>query len=106
FQGLRQVWLRGEEAFVEVALPEEVAGDAQYFGMHPALLDAVQHANGYLGVGSEENPLLPFAWNGVSLHARGATTLRVRITRLGDESVRLTAVDAEGVPVLLSLIHI
>ncbi|MEY6564241.1 SDR family NAD(P)-dependent oxidoreductase, partial [Streptomyces sp. PGLac3x] len=100
FQGLRQVWLRGEEAFVEVALPEEVAGDAQYFGMHPALLDAVQHANGYLGVGSEENPLLPFAWNGVSLHARGATTLRVRITRLGDESVRLTAVDAEGVPVL------
>ncbi|MGX1800364.1 polyketide synthase dehydratase domain-containing protein, partial [Streptomyces albidoflavus] len=56
FQGLRQVWLRGEEAFVEVALPEEVAGDAQYFGMHPALLDAVQHANGYLGVGSEDNP--------------------------------------------------
>ncbi|MFB7870515.1 type I polyketide synthase [Streptomyces diastaticus] len=100
FQGLRQVWVRGEEAFVEVALPGDVAGDAQYFGMHPALLDAVQHANGYLGVGSAENPLLPFAWNGVSLHARGATTLRARITRLGDESVRLTAVDAEGVPVL------
>ncbi|WP_449479357.1 polyketide synthase dehydratase domain-containing protein, partial [Streptomyces diastaticus] len=64
FQGLRQVWVRGEEAFVEVALPGDVAGDAQYFGMHPALLDAVQHANGYLGVGSAENPLLPFAWNG------------------------------------------
>ncbi|MBU7600901.1 SDR family NAD(P)-dependent oxidoreductase [Streptomyces sp. P38-E01] len=100
FHGLRQVWIRGEEAFVEVALPEEVAGDAQYFGMHPALLDAVQHANGYLGVGSADNPLLPFAWNGVSLHARGATTLRVRILRLGDESVRVTAADAEGVPVL------
>ncbi|WP_369214589.1 type I polyketide synthase, partial [Streptomyces flavofungini] len=46
FHGLRQVWVRGDEAFAEVALPEDVAGDAQYFGMHPALLDAVQHANG------------------------------------------------------------
>uniref|UniRef100_UPI0034DF4C85 type I polyketide synthase n=1 Tax=Streptomyces mutabilis TaxID=67332 RepID=UPI0034DF4C85 len=100
FHGLRQVWVRGDEAFAEVTLPEEIAGDAQYFGMHPALLDAVQHANGYLGVGSADNPLLPFAWNGVSLHAGGATTLRVRITRLGDESVRLTAADAEGAPVL------
>ncbi|MYQ65094.1 MULTISPECIES: type I polyketide synthase [Streptomyces] len=100
FHGLRQVWIRGEEAFAEVSLPDDVAGDAQYFGMHPALLDAVQHANGYLGVGSAENPLLPFAWNGVSLHARGATTLRVRIQRLGDESVRVTAADAEGAPVL------
>ncbi|WP_456302535.1 type I polyketide synthase, partial [Streptomyces rochei] len=100
FHGLRQVWVRGDEAFAEVTLPEEIAGDAQYFGMHPALLDAVQHANGYLGVGSADHPLLPFAWNGVSLHAGGATTLRVRITRLGDESVRLTAADAEGAPVL------
>ncbi|WP_159047050.1 type I polyketide synthase, partial [Streptomyces pactum] len=100
FQGLRQVWLRGDEAYVEVALPDDVAGDAQYFGMHPALLDAVQHANGYLGVGSEDNPLLPFAWNGVSLHAAGATTLRVRTVRLDDESVSLTAVDPEGTPVL------
>ncbi|MFJ8281356.1 type I polyketide synthase [Streptomyces griseoviridis] len=100
FHGLRQVWIRGDEAFAEVALPDEVAGDAQYFGMHPALLDAVQHANGYLGVGSADRPLLPFAWNGVSLHARGATTLRVRILRLGDESVRVTASDAEGAPVL------
>jgi candicidin polyketide synthase FscE len=100
FQGMRTVWIRGQEAFVEVALPEEIAGDAQYFGIHPALLDAVQHANGYLGVGSEDNPLLPYIWSGVSLHAAGATTLRVRITRLGDESVTLTAVDAEGAPVL------
>ncbi|MGY0065422.1 type I polyketide synthase [Streptomyces sp. QTS137] len=100
FHGMRKVWVRGEEAFVEVALPEDIAGDAQYFGMHPALLDAVQHANGYLGVGSEDNPLLPYIWNGVSLHAAGATTLRVRIARLGDESVTLTAVDAEGAPVL------
>ncbi|MEU7474262.1 SDR family NAD(P)-dependent oxidoreductase, partial [Streptomyces sp. NPDC044984] len=100
FQGMRKVWIRGQEAFVEVALPEEIAGDAQYFGIHPALLDAVQHANGYLGVGSEDNPLLPYIWNGVSLHAGGATTLRVRVTRLGDESVTLTAVDAEGAPVL------
>ncbi|MFD8524945.1 type I polyketide synthase, partial [Streptomyces capillispiralis] len=100
FQGMRKVWIRGQEAFVEVALPEEIAGDAQYFGIHPALLDAVQHANGYLGVGSEDNPLLPYIWNGVSLHAGGATTLRARITRLGDESVTLTAVDAEGAPVL------
>ena len=41
--------------------------------MHPALLDSVLHAVGYAGVGDESGPVLPFSWNGVSLHARGAS---------------------------------
>ncbi|MGA2164822.1 MAG: SDR family NAD(P)-dependent oxidoreductase, partial [Solirubrobacteraceae bacterium] len=44
FQGLRAVWRRGEELFAEVALPEEGAGEAERYGLHPALLDAALHA--------------------------------------------------------------
>ncbi|MEU4303870.1 polyketide synthase dehydratase domain-containing protein, partial [Kitasatospora aureofaciens] len=48
FQGLRGVWRSGDEVFAEVALPEDGAGEAGRFGLHPALLDAALHA---LGVG-------------------------------------------------------
>ncbi|MYR14938.1 hypothetical protein GTY62_30930, partial [Streptomyces sp. SID724] len=42
---------------------------------------------------------LPFSWNGVTLYATGATTLRVRITP-SDEGLALHAVDPSGQPVL------
>ncbi|MCA1230026.1 polyketide synthase dehydratase domain-containing protein, partial [Saccharopolyspora sp. 6M] len=43
FRGLRAVWQRGAEHFAEVRLPAEVR-DAESYGLHPALLDAVLHA--------------------------------------------------------------
>ena len=49
FRGLRAAWRRGDDVFAEVALPEEAAGDAGSFGVHPALLDAALHAAGALG---------------------------------------------------------
>ena len=39
FRGLRSVWRRGAEVFVEAALPEQVKAHASRFGLHPALLD-------------------------------------------------------------------
>ncbi|QSY52237.1 SDR family NAD(P)-dependent oxidoreductase [Streptomyces griseocarneus] len=98
FQGLRGAWRRGEDLFAEVALPEQtsVAG----FALHPALLDSALHAlgvSGFLPDGHEGR--LPFAWNGVSVYATEATSLRVRLTRAGREAVSLSIADEAGMPV-------
>ncbi|WP_131733015.1 type I polyketide synthase, partial [Actinomadura formosensis] len=104
FQGLRAVWRRGEEIFAEVALPEDDRADAAGFGLHPALLDAGLHA-GMLGAAAtpEEEPgrpVLPFAWNGLVLHAAGASALRVRLVPGGPAALSLEAADETGGPVV------
>ncbi|MDW6065214.1 type I polyketide synthase [Streptomyces sp. FXJ1.4098] len=99
FQGLRAVWRRGDEVFAEAALPEE-ARDAASFGLHPALLDAALHAVSFVDLGAGGGGRLPFSWNGVSLHAGGASMLRVRLAQVGTDAVALTATDPAGAPVL------
>ncbi len=107
FQGLRGAWRRGDEVFAEVALPEEQYENAQSFRLHPALLDAALHVLG-LGVlrgdasaedGAADGARLPFAWSGVSLHATGASALRVRLAPAGNGAVSLTVADGLGEPV-------
>ncbi|MGW2376984.1 type I polyketide synthase, partial [Kitasatospora sp. NPDC001683] len=100
FRGLRAAWLRGEEVFAEVELEGEPADDARYFGLHPALLDAALHAAVLIGVGTEEQLPQPQAWQGVALHAGGAAALRVRVARLGEDTVSVTATDPAGGAVL------
>ncbi|MEU9273286.1 SDR family NAD(P)-dependent oxidoreductase, partial [Streptomyces sp. NPDC048251] len=102
FQGLRAAWRRGEEIFAEVALPEEQREEADGFGIHPALLDASLHA-GMLAAASDTTeetspgePVLPFAWNGLVLHAVGASALRVRLAPGGLGAVSLAAADEAG----------
>ena len=108
FRGLRRAWRRGEDIFAEVALPGEAAEVAAGFGLHPALLDAALHA-AYLvpGPGPEDGEdegdasiRMPFAWSGVSVHATGASALRVRLRRLAGGGVSLEAADAAGGPVV------
>ncbi|GAA3673857.1 type I polyketide synthase [Streptomyces iranensis] len=96
FQGLRSVWIRGDEVFAEVRLPEENTSDAGRFGLHPALLDAAVQA--VMFVPQEEAGLarLPFSWTGVSLRATGASELRVRLSSLGPDSIGLTVADTSG----------
>ncbi|CAL9567433.1 hypothetical protein SUDANB58_04767 [Streptomyces sp. enrichment culture] len=100
FRGLKAAWQRGGEIFAEVALPEQARDGAAAFALHPVLLDAALHATD-LGEGGtwDGQTVLPFAWSGVSLHATGATTLRVRITRSGEDGVRLLLSDPAGRPV-------
>ncbi|MFF1926568.1 polyketide synthase dehydratase domain-containing protein, partial [Streptomyces sp. NPDC058221] len=101
FQGLRQVWRRGDEVFAEVALPEEAADTADAFGVHPALLDAALHAMNFVSVSESSGTPLPFLWSGVSLHAVGATALRVRIAP--DEArggMTVDLFDEAGLPVV------
>uniref|UniRef100_UPI0012EAAF1D type I polyketide synthase n=1 Tax=Actinokineospora pegani TaxID=2654637 RepID=UPI0012EAAF1D len=98
FQGLRAVWRRGAEVFAEVALPDGHREGAAAFGIHPALLDAALHA-GMLGAAPQDGsgqPVLPFAWNGLVLHAAGASALRVRLASGGPNAVALQAADETG----------
>ena len=98
FQGLKAAWRRGDDVFAEVALPEESWEEAGRFGLHPALLDSAMHALS-LGETGDEQTLLPFSWGGVSLHAVGATALRVALLRETPGTVALELADSEGAPV-------
>ena len=99
FQGLRAVWRRGEEAYAEVELPTAAQQGADRFGVHPALLDSVLHAIGFSGQSSEE-PVLPFSWESVDLHAVGTEAVRVRVTPRDNGTSALEVADTTGQPVL------
>ncbi len=98
FQGLKRAWRLRDDIFAEVALPQQGWLDAARFGLHPALLDSAMHADLLDG---ESTTLLPFSFSGVTLHAAGATALRVRLHRLrGDTDTSITVTDEAGKPVL------
>ncbi|WP_344641636.1 polyketide synthase dehydratase domain-containing protein, partial [Kitasatospora cystarginea] len=100
FQGLRAAWRRDGELFAEIALPEESRGEADLFGLHPALLDAALHGVALGGLVEDTGQgRLPFAWSGVSLFAAGASELRVRLVQVSGDAVSLAVADGTGVPV-------
>ncbi|MFE4646475.1 polyketide synthase dehydratase domain-containing protein, partial [Streptomyces sp. NPDC056730] len=99
FQGLRAAWRRDGEIFAEVSLPESAESDAARFGLHPALLDASLHAWLLPGDGEEGGGGLPFSWVGVSLHATGASAVRVRLAPVGKDAMSVAVADTSGRPV-------
>ncbi|WP_405180893.1 type I polyketide synthase [Nocardia sp. NBC_01377] len=106
FQGLRSVWRRGEELFVEAVLPE-TGGDGSRYGMHPALLDSVLHAVAFDTIRDPHTDTgtglgLPFSWLQVALHAEGAGAVRARIRPAtdGSDGVSILVTDTTGQPVL------
>ncbi|MFJ6619324.1 type I polyketide synthase [Kitasatospora sp. NPDC091335] len=100
FQGLRAAWTAGDSVHAEVVLPEAAAGQAEAFGLHPALLDAALHAVGFSAATDEHRAArLPFAWTGVRLHAAGASALRVTLTVTAD-GMALGVADGTGAPVM------
>ncbi|AVV44100.1 polyketide synthase [Streptomyces sp. P3] len=110
FRGLRAAWRSGDTWYAEVTLPEDQHRDAARFGLHPALLDAALHAQladdgrgddggGDSGGGERGGVGLPFAFSGVTLHAVGATGLRVRLDRGASGAVSLHLADGTGRPV-------
>ncbi|MFJ9428007.1 type I polyketide synthase, partial [Streptomyces sp. NPDC101249] len=97
FRGLTDVW-RGPDGTVhaEAALPE---GDPTGFGIHPALLDAALHA--WSACADDEDTVrLPFLWTGATLHATGATRLRVLLTPTAEDAFSVRVTDTAGLPVL------
>ncbi|MEU4981260.1 type I polyketide synthase [Streptomyces sp. NPDC021969] len=96
FRGLTAVWLLDDDVYAEVALPDGV--DVEGFGLHPALLDAAQHAVGFgalSGADDDGSALLPFSWRGVTLAAVGASRIHVRLSRAAD-GVAFTICDSAG----------
>ncbi|MCI0386934.1 type I polyketide synthase, partial [Streptomyces sp. CNQ085] len=93
FQGLRAAWRRGDEVFVEAELPEGT--EPRGFALHPALFDAALQGTSLL-VG---DGVVPFSWEGVALHAEGATAVRARLALVAPDRVRVTLADPAGRPV-------
>ncbi|EFL28722.1 modular polyketide synthase [Streptomyces himastatinicus ATCC 53653] len=103
FRGLHAAWRHGEDLLAEVRLAAEQRGDAEGFGLHPALLDSALHPVEELfnadRASTDHTPdtvRLPFSFSGVRLFATGATRLRVRITPTGPDTVTLTLTDDHG----------
>jgi acyl transferase domain-containing protein/NADPH:quinone reductase-like Zn-dependent oxidoreductase/acyl carrier protein len=96
FRGLRTLWRRGQEVFAEVSAGEGVTTGG--FGIHPVVLDAALHAWGIAEGG--DSTMLPFSWQGVCLHAAGASRVRVRIAPAGSGAVSVDLADGTGLPVL------
>ncbi|WP_435797932.1 type I polyketide synthase, partial [Streptomyces klenkii] len=96
FQGLRTAWRRGDEVFAEAVLPDAAEGDAPAYGLHPALLDAALHVCAFNGV---DRGIVPFSWEGVSLHASGASAIRVRVVRHGADTLSVDVADTTNEPV-------
>ena len=101
FRGLRMAWRRGDEVFAEVELSTEEQEQASRYGLHPVLLDAALHPLALDAPEGAEHPgaVHPFSWQGVSLHAAGASALRVRLTRTGPGTVGVAVADDTGAPV-------
>ncbi|MFI0982696.1 SDR family NAD(P)-dependent oxidoreductase [Streptomyces sp. NPDC021093] len=106
FQGLTELWRKGDTAYGLVRLPDEAHSSADDFALHPALLDAALHTFAATDVGGaggqdghDKGALLPFQWAGVQLFATGGRELRVRIELTGDTTATILAADAAGEPV-------
>ncbi|TDE17836.1 type I polyketide synthase, partial [Actinomadura sp. 6K520] len=93
FQGVRTAWRASGTIYAEIQLPDPDA--ATGYTLHPALLDAALHPVVLTTDGQNSQAHLPFAWNGVTLHAAQATALRVAITPTGS-GVAITATDPAG----------
>ncbi|WDV34607.1 polyketide synthase dehydratase domain-containing protein [Streptomyces sp. AD16] len=103
FRGVEGVWRdeRSGEVFTEVRLAQSLEGQADQYLVHPALLDTVLHAVVAADLLPEsEATRLPFSFTGVTVHAVGASLLRVRLTTAGPDGVSLAAWDVAGDPVL------
>ena len=98
FRGLRAVWRRGDDIFAEVEAPHDAGLTLSGFGIHPVVLDAALHA---LAVADKQDQIvLPFSWQGVCLHAAGASRVRVRLAPVGTGAVSVELADPTGLPVL------
>jgi acyl transferase domain-containing protein/acyl-CoA synthetase (AMP-forming)/AMP-acid ligase II/thioesterase domain-containing protein len=91
FQGVQAVRHDGSELLADIRLP--LAADGHL--IHPALLDAVVHAQLFAG-GSLR---LPFAWRGVRVFATSATAVRARLTMTDADTVTVDVEDHDGRPV-------
>ncbi len=97
FQGLTKAWRLGEELYAEIGLAEEQRGEADRYGVHPALLDAALHAALLSAAEAESEPHLPAAFADVALVGAGVDELRVKVSPRED-GVTVELSDGDGKP--------
>ncbi|MFD3486315.1 SDR family NAD(P)-dependent oxidoreductase [Streptomyces sp. NPDC058665] len=100
FRGLKKAWQDGDTTYAEVSLP--AGSDPGDYGIHPGLLDsALQPAALIMGETEADDSIrVPFSWAGVSLHATGAGSLRIRHTWTTPDTASLVIADQTGTPVM------
>ncbi len=101
FQGLVAAWAQDGTTYAEVRLPETASEEG--FALHPALLDAALHAQALRGLIENEDAgtvTIPFSFGNATLHATGATTVRVTLSPIGSESIAVAIADGGGTPLL------
>ncbi|UCM87945.1 type I polyketide synthase [Streptomyces marincola] len=100
FRGIRAAWQDGSTTWAEVAFPE--GADPGAYGIHPGLLDSALQPAALVKAedAADDSIRVPFSWSGVSLHATGATFLRLRLTWPAPDTVSLLIADRTGAPVM------
>ncbi|MER6832075.1 type I polyketide synthase [Streptosporangium sp. NPDC000563] len=98
FQGLGAAWLNGADLHAEAELPAPLRSEATRYGLHPALLDAVLHTISLHGIDGPRR--VPYALDGVRLHAAHATRVRAHLTPVGPDTYRIDLTGDDGQPVL------
>ncbi|MEU8377551.1 polyketide synthase dehydratase domain-containing protein, partial [Micromonospora sp. NPDC048894] len=99
FQNLRRAWRAGSDVYAEVELPDDLRPDGH--AVHPALADAALHA--LIAVAVDDlgtAPRVPYSFSGVAVHANLATSVRARLTAIGDGAYQVLLADPAGHPVL------
>ncbi|MDT0343459.1 type I polyketide synthase [Streptomyces sp. DSM 44938] len=100
FRTLAAAWRSGTGLYAEAALAPGEKADAGRFRLHPALLDAAVHAARLaLPAPAPGEVLLPASVTGVTLHATGASVVRIHVDVTGPDTVSLTLGDPAGEPV-------
>ncbi|MEU0009601.1 type I polyketide synthase, partial [Streptomyces sp. NPDC006314] len=103
--GVAAVWEAEGRLYAEVSLPAatEDEADADRYGVHPTVLDAVLRLAGRLDTAAPVTSgtgLLAHSVRGARRHATGARSLRVCLTPAGEGTVAVSAADDDGSAVL------
>ncbi|MEU0664150.1 beta-ketoacyl synthase N-terminal-like domain-containing protein, partial [Streptomyces lavendulocolor] len=85
----------GDEMCAELA-PASGDVDPAGFVLHPLLLESAVRVAVYAGGAAGGAPRAVRSWSGVRVYAEGATELRVRVRRLGDDVYGLELADGSG----------
>ncbi|MDT0614106.1 SDR family NAD(P)-dependent oxidoreductase, partial [Streptomyces lancefieldiae] len=97
FQGVRSGRQDGSDVYAEVALDQGALPPGERFGLHPALLDAAFQT---MRLGSffpdDGQARVPYTFRGIRLYTPGAERLRVRVSPVGDDAVRVECADEQG----------
>ncbi|MFJ7208098.1 SDR family NAD(P)-dependent oxidoreductase [Streptomyces sp. NPDC098789] len=106
--GVRAVWESEGRAYADLCLPESAeSGDSDRYGVHPAVLETALRLTVRLGLVPDLSEVLDpdasclaHSWSTVRAYAKGASSLRVRLTPTGPDTVAISAADDTGAPVL------